>query len=183
VSAYWRRLPHRFEIGRPVFVTWRLHGSLPSSRSFPREVVQSGRAFVAMDRLLDGGATGPVYFKRPALAEMMVAAIQNGAALAQYELHAFVVMANHVHILITPAIPLPKIMKSLKGISARRANELLGLTGNTFWHGESYDRVVRNQLEFDRIKAYIEDNPLRAGLVTDSAGYRWSSGFGGTHRT
>jgi putative transposase len=180
VPTYRRRLPHIYEIGRPVFVTYRLHGSLPASRTFPPEVVQSGRAFVAMDRLLDSGATGPLYFKQPALADMMVATIQNGATLRHYDLHAFVVMANHVHILITPSMALPTIMKSLKGISARRANELLARTGIAFWAEESYDRLVRHQGEFNRINRYIEENPRRAEIVGDSSGYRWSSGFGAT---
>jgi hypothetical protein len=47
-----RRLPHFHAIGRPLFLTWRLHGSLPPNRSLP-PASTSGRAFVATDRLLD----------------------------------------------------------------------------------------------------------------------------------
>jgi hypothetical protein len=61
---YARRLPHWNAIGRPQFVTFRLHGSLPAIRGFRREqVAASGEAFVAMDRLLDKGATGPLHLK------------------------------------------------------------------------------------------------------------------------
>jgi putative transposase len=84
-------------------------------------------------------------------------------------------MPNHVHLLATPAVPLPKLTKSLKGITAKRANTILGLTGTTFWQDESYDHLVRNSPEFERIRNYIEQNPVRAGLVRESSDYRWSS--------
>ncbi len=61
-----RRLPHTKTAGQPLFVTFRLHGSLPANRAFPREQIQaSGRAFVAMDKILDRAATGPLHLKRP----------------------------------------------------------------------------------------------------------------------
>jgi REP element-mobilizing transposase RayT len=100
----------------------------------------------------------------------------NADVLAHYSLHAYVVMPNHVHILVTPFVPLPKLTKSLKGITAKRANEMLRLTGKPFWQEESYDRVVRDEREFDRIQHYIEWNPVRAGLVCEARDYPWSSG-------
>jgi REP element-mobilizing transposase RayT len=107
---------------------------------------------------------------------MLVEAIQyNAGTLRHCVLHAFVVMPNHVHLLITPAVPLPRLTKSLKGITAKRANAVLGLTGIPFWQDESYDHVVRNEREFERIRNYIEGNPVRAGLVKDAGAYRWSS--------
>jgi putative transposase len=48
------------------------------------------------------------------------------------------------------------------GITARRANAMLGLTGKSFWQDESYDHLVRNDSESDRIRNYIEQNPVRA---------------------
>ena len=67
--------------------------------------------------------------------------------------------------------------KSLNGITSKRANVLLGLTGKTFWQDESYDRLIRNQSEFNRIVNYIEENPVRAGLVADRSAFRWSSAW------
>ena len=84
-------------------------------------------------------------------------------------------MPNHVHVLATPAVALPKLTKSLKGITARRANAMLALTGNRFWQEESYDHLVRHLPEFERIRHYIEENPVRAGLVVEASDYRWSS--------
>ena len=84
-------------------------------------------------------------------------------------------MANHVHVLLLPKIPPNKLLKSLKGYTAREANKLLGRTGTPFWQKESYDHWVRNQSEWERIKFYIENNPVKAGLVRSAELYRWSS--------
>jgi putative transposase len=84
-------------------------------------------------------------------------------------------MPNHVHTLLTAVVPLPKLTKSLKGITAKRANAVLGLTGKPFWQEESYDHVVRDKAEFEKIWRYIEENPVRAGLVGNASEYRWSS--------
>jgi len=173
---YRRRLPHVFETTRPVFLTWRLHGSLPAGRYFPGGKMDSGAVFVAMDRLLDEARAGPVYLAQPALANLIVDALHyNAQSLGHYWLHAFAVMPNHVHVLLTPNIPLPRLTKSLKGITAKGANESLGTTGRPFWHEESFDRDVRNMQELDRIRGYIENNPVRAGLVKEASQFVWSS--------
>jgi REP element-mobilizing transposase RayT len=163
-------------MGQPVFLTWRLHGSLPRSRSFPTSAFASGQAFAALDRLLDGARNGPLYLRETAIADMIVEAIQyNAETLGHYVCHAFVVMPNHVHLLVTPAVSLPRLTKSLKGITAKRANKMLLLTGSPFWQEESYDHLVRNEQEFARIQNYIEANPVRAGLVSHASYYSWSS--------
>jgi REP element-mobilizing transposase RayT len=176
VAFYRRRLPHLYESGRSIFVTWRLHDSLPPNRAFPTAAMTSGQAFAAMDRLLDETRTGAFYLRQPAVADMIVEAIEyNAAVLRHFLLHAFVVMPNHVHLLATPCVSLPKLMRSLKGITAKRANAMLGLTGSSFWQEESYDHVVRNEREFQRVMRYIEENPVRAGIVKEAGEYRWSS--------
>jgi len=129
-----------------------------------------------LDRLLDEASRGPLYLRQPAIADMIVEAIHyNANTLGHYALHAFVVMPNHVHVLVTPVIPLPKLTKSLKGITAKRANAMLSLTGRPFWQEESYDRLVRNEGEFESIRNYIEENPVRARLVRNDSEYQWSS--------
>jgi REP element-mobilizing transposase RayT len=131
-----------------------------------------------MDRLLDSGHVGPLYLRDPRIARMVVDAIRyrNGAA---YHLHNYVVMANHVHLLITPYEAVSRLMQSLKRFTAREGNRALALTGNSFWQEESYDRLVRNELEFHRIAHYIEMNPVRAGLVTTPEEFPWSSAWCG----
>jgi REP element-mobilizing transposase RayT len=129
-----------------------------------------------MDRLLDEARCGPFFLGQPAIADMIVEAIQhNATVLGHYALSAFVIMPNHVHLLATPAVPLPKLMKSLKGITAKKANAMLALTGSPFWQEESYDHLVRDERQFAKIRTYIETNPVRAGLVKEACEYRWSS--------
>lgn len=107
---------------------------------------------------------------------MVVDAIHYDAdTLGHYALHAFVVMPNHVHLLVTPAVALPKLTKSLKSITAKRSNEMPVLTGQPFWQAESYDHLVRRERESEKIRNYIEMNPVRAGLVAEASEFRWSS--------
>jgi REP element-mobilizing transposase RayT len=129
-----------------------------------------------MDRLLDTARTGPLHLRRPEFAEMMVEAIHYREREGTYALHNYVVMANHVHLLITPRIELPRLTQSLKGFTARQGNLLLGTTGQPFWQDESYDRWVRDAREFERIAAYIENNPVNAGICTTPGDFPWSSG-------
>jgi putative DNA methylase len=175
MAFYRRRLPHLSTGGQSVFITWCLHGSLPPNRVFP-ETLTSGEAFERMDRMLDEVRSGPFHLRQPEVAGMVVETLHyNADVLGHYDLHAFVVMPNHVHLLVSPLAPLPKLTRSLKGITAKRANAMLHLTGSSFWQEESYDHMVRGREEFARISLYIEQNPVRAGLVQDPSEFPWSS--------
>jgi putative transposase len=78
-------------------------------------------------------------------------------------------------VLLFPKISPSRPMQSLKGATARDANRFLNRTGETFWQAESYDHWVRDEKEWRRIAAYIENNPVKAGLVGHAEDYRWSS--------
>ena len=146
-----RRLPHYHYLDRPMFLSWRLRDSLPAGRSFPPSG-SSGHAFVTVDHLLDTACTGPLYLRRPEIAAIVAEAICFHAFdLQHYRLHAYVVMANHVHLLVTPSTDVSKLLQSLKRYTAREANRLLGQTGQPFWQDESYDRLVRDAAEFQRL--------------------------------
>ena len=171
MSSYQRRLPPWHPLGQPLFLTWRLHGSLPPNRSFPDANVTSGKAFVALDRLLDHARTGLLYLRQPGIARLVMDALRYGQdSLDHYTLPASVIMPNHVHLLLTPQVEVPKLLRSLKGLTAKRANQALGWRG-AFWQEESYDHVV----EFDRMRGYLEENPVRAGLAAGAEAYPWSS--------
>jgi type I restriction enzyme R subunit/putative DNA methylase len=162
-----------------LFVTWRLHGSLPRVPA-PIEYLTPGSSFTRIDRELEQAATGPRHLLDERVAQCVVNALQYGEKeLHLYELHAWVLMVNHVHILIYPEAPLSKITKSIKNFSARQANNILGLTGQPFWQDESYDHWVRGAEELERIVRYIEENPVSAGLVDKVQDWRWSSGQAG----
>jgi len=83
--------------------------------------------------------------------------------------------ANHVHLLMRPCVPPPQITHWIKGVTAREANLLLGRPGEPFWQDESYDHWVRSEKELHRVAAYIERNPVAAGLVSAPGEWAWSS--------
>jgi len=176
MNRYERRLPHWDVVGDPLFVTFRLHGSLPANRVFPPAKITNGKAFVAMDRILDSARTGPLWLQKPEIAEMVVQALHDGEhRFHRYNLHAFVVMANHVHLLITPRVTAQHWLGPLKGFTGHQAIHMLSLCGTPFWQDESFDHLVRNDAEFARIHRYIENNPVKAGLVTSAEDFQWSS--------
>ena len=121
MKHYERRLPHWDVIGQPVFITFRLHDSLPANRVFPPQQLTTGKSFVAMDRILDKAATGPRHLAIPEIATCVVAAMRDGdRRFHRYQLHSFVVMPNHVHVLVTPTVVATKWLGPLKGFTALR---------------------------------------------------------------
>jgi REP element-mobilizing transposase RayT len=135
-----------------------------------------GKRFLLLDRELERAVYGPTWLKDVRLAKVVVDALHHGAEHLQlYRLSAYVVMSNHVHILIWPKALLPKITKAIKGFTAREANRILGRTGKKFWQDESFDHAVRSEDEFCRIVRYIERNPVKAGRVESPEDWPWSS--------
>jgi REP element-mobilizing transposase RayT len=129
-----------------------------------------------MDRILDKSTSGPLLLRQPEIASVVVAALFAGhCKFHRYELHAFVVMPNHVHVLVTPIVRSTQWLGPLKGFTSYQVNKLRGTPGKPFWQDESYDHVVRSDVEFNRIQAYIERNPVTAGLVVSAGQFRWSS--------
>jgi putative transposase len=170
-----RRLPHWQPEGADLFVTWRLHGCLPADRPI---LIGStaGKVFVAMDRELAKASIGPKWLADRRVAQVVADTLLYGEQqLHLYDLHAWVIMPDHVHILIQPHADLSQIMKTIKGFSARQANEILGRSGEAFWQKESYDHWVRDELEFHKIVCYIESNPVSPGLVEDPEDWAFSS--------
>ena len=204
-SYYHRNLPHWHPPGAAIFLTCRLYGSLPekvirglkekrnlvgreiekakgSSQHLARlRLSQHKKLFAKIDAILDKADTGPRW-----LSEVEIAGMVEDALLRQYaelyRLWAYVVMANHLHVLLRPSstntelesplvsfVPLSVITKRIKGYTAREGNRMLGRTGQHFWQPESFDHWPRDDAEFFRIVSYIEDNPVRAGTC-DTAG-------------
>jgi REP element-mobilizing transposase RayT len=97
----------------------------------------------------------------------------------RFELHAAVVMPEHVHLLLTPLrdekgwpYGLPLILKLIKGTSARSVNKLLNSSGPV-WQEESFDHVLRSQESLEEKREYIRLNPVRRGLVQKPEDYKW----------
>ena len=196
VSNYYRRnLPHWHPSGVSIFLTWRLDGSLPLEviekltvmrrrlRDRTRKVLQEDRLveykklFARVDTILDRASSGPLWLGDKRIADLVQDALVNRYA-GLYFLWAYVVMANHIHVLLRPKsheTSIATITKNLKGYSSREANRLLKRTGQRFWQDESFDHWSRNPSEFARIVKYIENNPVKAGLVREPEQWEWSS--------
>jgi len=170
-----RRLPRIYPENRWLFVTWHLHGSLPSGQFAPPRKSTAGEAFAWMDRYLDEARSGPVFLAQNEIAQVVADSLFKGTELGHYQLGPFAIMVNHVHTLLLPLISPSKLLQSLKGFTGREANKLLGRTGEPFWRRESYDHWVRDGDEWNRIARYIEKNPVKAGLVDRMEDYPWSS--------
>jgi putative transposase len=179
MSTYYRKLPHQHPDDAWLFVTWRLAGSLPSqpqvlTRNEPR--VNAGAAFAAFERSLDQAKRGPKW-----LADARITRLVTGTLIAGeqernfYQLRAWVLMPNHVHVLWLPRVPMPMISRWIKSSTARSANLQLGRTASAFWQAESYDHWLRNTNEMEKTVHYIEMNPVRAGLAATPEDWVWSS--------
>ncbi|WP_298578276.1 transposase [uncultured Luteimonas sp.] len=96
--------------------------------------------------------------------------------------HAYVLMTNHVHLLITPMASgqVACLMQSLRRGYVRYINKRYRRTG-TLWEGRYKSCPVMDDDYFLRCQRYIDLNPLRARRVEDPAHYRWSSHSANTH--
>ena len=178
MTYYERALPHWQPEDAAIFLTWRLHGSLPKEYFESRRDPDPAREFVRQDRLLDKALLGPTRLKDDRVAACVAAALHHAdAVLKLYDLRAWVIMSNHVHLFVDPHVPLEHINRSVRAFTAREANRILERTG-AFWQHESYDHWSRDLRQSERIIAYIEENPVSAGLVQRPEDYRWSSAFG-----
>jgi type I restriction enzyme R subunit/putative DNA methylase len=176
-------LPHVKREGASYFVTFRLVDSLPKEvlLSFEQEHAEALRRLSAkattkqaeeihrelrrkIERYLDKGV-GACHLRRPEIADMVAAALRHFHG-QHYLLDDWVVMPNHVHLILWPMpnFTLSAILKSRKRHTARQANLILAKTGETFWQRESYDHWIRNDEEKSRIQHYIRMNPVNARL-------------------
>jgi REP element-mobilizing transposase RayT len=96
----------------------------------------------------------------------------------RYRLSAWVVMPNHIHLLLTPIgeYTLSSIMHSLKGYTSSESNKILSRSGK-FWQEDYFDRYIRDVDHFEKAVVYIENNPVKAGLCKHSNDWRFSSAY------
>lgn len=200
-SIYRRNLPHIQPPGATFFVTFRLMGSIPvvvaDALRAEAEQMQAAlerdpdsperaellyreqrRFFGRWDAALDAG-DGPDWLRNPTVAALVIDSLRHFDG-ERYELAAFCIMSNHVHVVLKPLektendyYSLAQILHTMKGYTAGRANRLLGRTG-AFWEHESYDHYVRDAEELKRIVPYVVNNPVKAGLVMDWQGWPWT---------
>jgi putative DNA methylase len=175
-------LPH-FDGGAiPQAVTFRLADSLPRARLelWQAELRQLNRTKAdaelrrRIERYLDLGH-GDCHLRDARVADLVQAALLHFDG-TRYRLHAWVVMPNHVHTLFTPAegYGLSQILHSWKSYTAKEANRLLGRQGQ-FWEEDYFDRFIRDEHHYAAVIAYIEENPVVAGLCARKEDWPYSS--------
>ena len=136
-----------------------------------RRVHQAGVYFVTTDTW----QKHPLFINT-ALANIVVEQIVSCGDRWFYKLHGFVLMPDHLHVLLTPGetTTFEKAMQMIKGGSAHR----MGLERpNEFpiWHSGFHDRWMRDAEEYRACKRYIEQNPVEAKLVEKPEDYAFSS--------
>lgn len=181
-ASYRGRLPHLTQSGVIYFVTFRLADSVPHEVSqrwneekitwlaanpppWPPETEREyHRCFtMRLERWLDSGL-GACVLKQPEIrAEIHSSLLHDDGK--SYELGDFVIMPNHVHVLLKPliAVPVSTLLGKAKGASARRINTQIGTHG-ALWMDESFDHIVRGMDSLKKFQRYIADNPVKAGL-------------------
>lgn len=185
-------LPHWRQAGVTYFVTWRLGDSLPQGKlkqheasrlawlqahglrkpdeldSLPEEKRHEYHArFTAeLHRWLDA-SHGACVLKRPGCAETVAGALRHFDG-ERYLLDGFVVMPNHVHLLVVPHSdwPLSKVLHSWKSFTSHELNRSLGRDG-PLWQQESWDHIVRSGAQLEHYRRYITENPVKAKLRVD----------------
>ena len=102
--------------------------------------------------------------------------VASAAAANPCDVHAYVLMPNHIHMLVTPRAPdaLSKLMQSVAGRYVQYVNASQGRSG-TLWDGRYKASIVDSERYLLTCYRYIELNPVRAGMVRHPADYRWSS--------
>ncbi|MDD2332136.1 MAG: transposase [Candidatus Cloacimonetes bacterium] len=193
VQNYRRNLPHIQVKGCVLFITWRLAFTLPNNlntklRELREEQSEKSKhqsdkfqkllnatyaqkRFYLFDELLGNITDTEINLCTKPIDDILPKIIREYDNV-MYQLHSYCIMPNHVHILIKPLpqeeselfYPCNMIMRKIKGNSSRSINSALGRSGK-LWMEESYDRMVRNEKEYERTANYILNNPVKAGLV------------------
>jgi len=197
-------LPHWRQDGCTYFVTYRLADSLPQGvlrelkyerdvwlkqRGINLDLAGHREAFMQLtktdkrlyerfmgqrlNQYLDAGH-GNCWLRKPQLGNVVANSLGffhgNQVLTGDY-----VVMPNHVHVLMRPlpGYELEKILQSIKSYTATKINRILGLAGH-LWMRESYDHIVRDFEQLEAFQRYIEANPIKAGLQPNEYVYRRS---------
>ena len=177
-----RRLPHWEQQGATFFITFRLADAVPQKllrqwkeeletwRKFHPEPWDASTKYEYQKRFHDAREAwldqghGECILRRPQIAATIANSLRHFDG-DRYALDSFVVMPNHVHVLVRPheSHSLSEILHSWKSFSAKEINKLRERSG-AVWQDENYDRMVRDFAELERYRDYIKENPVAAKL-------------------
>ena len=170
-------LPHRDSPGLVQFVSFRLANALPPELRSEWEslfkIQEERKRHVELEAYLDRGR-GECPLRRPDIATMV-----EGSLLfhhvTHYDLRAWVIMPNHVHLLFqVQDVPTWQLVDAWKGYTAKKANSILGRSGQ-FWQEGYWDTYIRDSEHEACVRRYIENNPTKAKLVEAPKEWPWSS--------
>jgi putative transposase len=115
-------------------------------------------------------------FRGPSDFERMLELLEGYGREHGVEVHAYVLMSNHLHLLLTPRREqaLPKMMQALGRSYVRGFNQRHGRSG-TLWEGRYRSTLIQTERYLLACMVYIDLNPVRAGMVAQAGDYGWSS--------
>lgn len=159
---YKRKLPHISIENHYIFITFRTYDSVDEYvKKLNSSQLNNKQKQYKIDKYLDLSNHG-AYFYGDITQCMKNILLKNNNTL--YRLEAFCIMPNHIHLMILPLDSLSNIVKYIKGTSANQINKLLNRNG-TFWQREYYDKIVRDEMMYEKVLKYILNNPIKANLV------------------
>ncbi len=167
-------LPHVDAPDLVQAITFRLADSLPASVMARFDDLDPAVRRRALDGALDRGHGGCL------LRSPLAAAIVENAFLCfdgeRYRLLAWVVMPNHVHCVIetTPAWPVYRVVQGWKSFTAKAINGAMARHGRV-WQPEYFDRFIRDDVHLAAVIRYVEENPVKAGLVRNPSDWPFGS--------
>ncbi len=169
-------VPHLDHPGLIQSITFRLADALPA------EVVERLRQGESDDTRLRekledylNAGHGECLLREPAHAQTVENALLHFDG-QRYRLLAWAVMPNHVHVLIETQAghALADVVQSWKSFTAKAINQALGRQG-ALWQREYFDRYIRDERHLQAMIEYIDNNPVKAGLVKMASDWRFGS--------
>lgn len=170
-------LPHFDAPHVTQFVTYMLVDSFPVTRWAEWEPIlreaDSSLKRRQLEEWLDRGH-GQCWLRQKEVASLVEAVLLERDR-EEYHLQAWVIMPNHVHLVVDVwNVPLTQLIAGWKGKSARLANVVLQRTG-PFWQEDYYDTLIRDEEHFKKAVHYTDANPAKAAMVKDPREWLWSS--------
>ena len=170
-------LPHFDAPGVTQIVTFQLHDSFPVERRAEWEAIFRDPGDSAKRRKLEtwlDRGHGEGWLRRREVAQLIEKTLLDADG-REYQMQAWVVMPNHVHLVVDVwDVPLAKLINGWKGKSSRLANTLLRRSGK-FWQQDYYDTLVRDDGHLRKAIRYTEQNPVKAFLAKTARDWPWSS--------
>jgi putative transposase len=119
---------------------------------------------------------GRSIFQSERSASLLIETLFHYRAKGKYQLHEFVVMPDHIHLLLTPApeLTLERVMQFVKGGFSYRAGKQLGASLGV-WERGYVDHRIRDIRDCESHRDYIHQNPVRKGLVSSTEQFPYSS--------